>query len=209
MPPYTACLVDVYETVLHVDGRAVLVALAAHAGQDVEAFRAAIEPWGPDLTDGRASVRQALAAALSSGGARVDEAAVDDLVRADARLTRELTTVAEDTVPFLSALRDRGVRTAFVSNCADNTRPLLEALRLAGLVDVLVLSCELGVAKPDREIYEEALRQLGAEAAETLFVDDQRAFCDGATALGVRAVRIDRIDGAGEVATLEEVLDLF
>ncbi len=209
MPPYTACLVDVYETVLHVDGRAVLAALAAHAGQDVEAFGAAIQPWGPDLTDGRASVRQALAAALSSGGARVDEAAVDDLVRADARLTRELTTVAEDTVPFLTALRDRGVRTAFVSNCAENTRPLLEAIGLAGLVDVLVLSCEVGVAKPDREIYEAALRQLGAEAAETLFVDDQRAFCDGATALGVRSVRIDRVDGAGEVATLEEVLDLF
>ncbi len=101
------------------------------------------------------------------------------------------------------------MRTAFVSNCADNTRPLLEWLGLDSLVDELVLSCEVGVAKPDPRIFEIALDRLGVAAADTLFVDDQPAFCDAAAALGIRAVLIDRVGGAGEVSTLAELSAYF
>ena len=35
-----------------------------------------------------------------------------------------------------------------------------------------------------------------------MLVDDQRSYCDSATALGMDAVRIDRRDGTGDVDTL-------
>ena len=99
--------------------------------------------------------------------------------------------------------------TAFVSNCADNTRPHLELTGLSGLVDELVLSCEVGVAKPYPGIFEIALDRLGVAAADTLFVDDQPAFCEAAAGLGIRAVLIDRFRGTGDVSDLGELAAYF
>ncbi len=76
-------------------------------------------------------------------------------------------------------------------------------------MDELVLSCEVGAAKPDPAIFETALESLGVRAEEALFVDDQRAFCDGAAALGIHAVLIDRTGRAGTVASLGELAPYF
>jgi FMN phosphatase YigB (HAD superfamily) len=62
------------------------------------------------------------------------------------------------------------------------------------LVDAVVLSGEVGAAKPSAEIFRHALGQLGVPASRALFVDDQAAFCAGATALGISAAQIVRGD---------------
>jgi putative hydrolase of the HAD superfamily len=95
-----------------------------------------------------------------------------------------------------------------VSNCAENTRPLLDRLGLSDLVDALVLSCEVGVAKPAPAIFRAALERLDVSAEDALFVDDQEHYCAGATAIGIRAVRIDRSGNGtadGTVTSLAEV----
>jgi len=47
------------------------------------------------------------------------------------------------------------------------------------------LSFEMHLAKPDRAIYEEVLRQADIRAEETLFIDDSQKNLDGAAALGI------------------------
>ena len=62
--------------------------------------------------------------------------------------------------------------------------------------DTVLLSFEVGAAKPDPAIYKEALARLGdPDAARTVFVDDQARYCDGAAAVGMRTRLIKR-DGA-------------
>ena len=46
--------------------------------------------------------------------------------------------------------------------------------------------------KPDAAIFEHALERLGASAAETVFVDDQARYLDGARALGIATAQIVR-----------------
>jgi putative hydrolase of the HAD superfamily len=77
-----------------------------------------------------------------------------------------------------------------------------------------VLSCEVGSSKPDASIFETALADLGADANETVFVDDQPTYCDGARRAGITAVciRRDNRPVAGDeriVRSLEEVVPLF
>ena len=72
--------------------------------------------------------------------------------------------------------------------------------------DELVLSCEVRAVKPDPAIFEVAVERLGVLPGESLFVDDQPAFCRAAEAAGIRAVQIDRAGGQGEVSTLSELL---
>ena len=56
------------------------------------------------------------------------------------------------------------------------------------LFDVIVFSSDVGVCKPDPEIFQRALAQLGVEASETLFIDDRERNVQGAKALGIHAI---------------------
>lgn len=207
MPGFSACLIDIYETALRVDLDAHVAALASRAGVCVEVLAEAVKPKANAVSNGQATIQSTLEEVLRGWGR--DPAEARALADADLEILQDLAEVAPDTVPFLEHLRERGVRTAFVSNCADNTRPLLDALGLSGMVDELVLSCEVQTSKPDPVIYQTALERLGVTANETVFVDDQSAFCAAASALGIRAVTIDRSNGGGDVAALHELLTLF
>ena len=124
---------------------------------------------------------------------------VDELMRRDEDYTYAHTRLYDDTVPFLGWLRAQGLLIALVSNCGDTTRGLLEYLGVIPLVDAVVLSCEVGSAKPSPEIYVTALADLGVAAADAVFVDDQPRFCLGAEAVGIRPIQIarDGVDVAG------------
>jgi len=92
----------------------------------------------------------------------------------------------------LRELRSRGIKVAIISNCDENTRGLLVKLGVAALADALILSNEVGVAKPAAQIYQHALDKLGVNAEDALFVDDNASYCAGAAALGIRAVQMIR-----------------
>jgi putative hydrolase of the HAD superfamily len=160
----------------------------------------------PALTVGRLSMTEAYRQILQANG--VEPRA--DLVRSLADKSRELVLAAgrlyDDALPFLRALRAGGVKTAIVSNCDENTRPLLVSLGVAALVDTLVLSCEVGVAKPEAAIYRAALDRLGVAPGDALFIDDNAGFCAAAADLGISAVQIvrDGSDGLGGIRSLRE-----
>lgn len=54
--------------------------------------------------------------------------------------------------------------------------------------DALVLSSEVGYAKPDREVYEIAAQKLSVQTSECIFIDDAEVNCDGARAVGMQAL---------------------
>jgi len=90
----------------------------------------------------------------------------------------------EQLLGYVARLGSR-MRTAIVSNAWPHTRARLAADGVADLFDEVVLSCEAGVAKPDRRIFELALGRLGAEPGRTLFIDDTPGHVAAAEALGV------------------------
>jgi putative hydrolase of the HAD superfamily len=113
------------------------------------------------------------------------EVAADDLVQ----LSSESFSGAlcGELVPYVSALRPR-VRTAALTNSPSNRRQDLERLGIHEIVDLIVVSAEEGVRKPDAEIYELTLRRLGVRAHEAVFVDDRDDNVEGASAAGLEAI---------------------
>jgi putative hydrolase of the HAD superfamily len=118
-------------------------------------------------------------------------------VEANPDFVRELTTtylaflmcngvqLYDETLPVLRKLRSCGLKTAIISNCDHWTRPVVTALALEHEVDEVFLSFEVGVKKPDAEIYRVCLERLAARPERTAFVDDQANYCDGARAVGI------------------------
>ena len=104
----------------------------------------------------------------------------------------------EDAIPTLRAARDRGLRTAIVSNTpwgspAKLWRAEVKRLGLGPYVDVVVFCSEAGWRKPARQIFEYTLERLGVQAERCVFVgDDPRWDLAGPRALGMQAVLIDR-----------------
>ena len=204
---FEACLIDAYGTIVHTDFGAHRAELPDMAGIPADAMYAEFGRLGPALTVGQLSMAEAFEQILRACG--VEPA--PGLVRALTDRSRELVLAAgrlyDDVLPFLRTLRSLGVKTAIVSNCDENTRPLLASLGVAALVDALVLSFEVGAAKPEAKIYRRALDRLGVAADDTVFVDDNADFCAAAADLGISAVQIVRSgsDGQAGVRSLREV----
>jgi putative hydrolase of the HAD superfamily len=187
-----ACLVDVYDTILKSFFIDRVTTLVEPLGVNVEDWLAEFEKTREDRDRGKITTADAFARALRGCGIEPADGQVDDLMRRDMDYTYAHTRLYDDTIPFLGWLRAQGLLIAFVSNCADTTRGLLEHLGVIPLVDAVVLSCEVGSAKPSPEIYVTALADLGVAAADAVFVDDQPRFCMGAEAVGVRPIQIAR-----------------
>jgi putative hydrolase of the HAD superfamily len=195
-----ACLVDVYDTLLSCDFAGHRTELPALAGVSQDAWADGYGQIGAALGLGRLTKAEGFGQILTACGVQARPGLVRALVDKDRELLLASARLYDDAIPFLQALRSRGVRIAIISNCSEDTRGLLEGLGVAALADTLVLSYEVGAAKPAPEIFTCALDRLGVTAPAALFVDDQPSFCAGGTALGIAAVQIVRGEPDGTAA---------
>jgi putative hydrolase of the HAD superfamily len=92
----------------------------------------------------------------------------------------------EPMVATVRAAGSRGVKTGLISNSWSTShydRGLLEEL-----FDTAVISAEVGLHKPQPEIYRLAAERLVVPPDECVFVDDLRENCAGAEAVGMTAI---------------------
>lgn len=108
--------------------------------------------------------------------------------------------LAPDARGCLLALRARGLATGVVSNFDQRLRAVLRGLGIHHLLDVVVLPAEAGAPKPDRAIFDAALKRLGLGGHQVAFVgNDPDEDLAGARAAGLRPV------DAGALATLADL----
>jgi epoxide hydrolase-like predicted phosphatase len=92
---------------------------------------------------------------------------------------------APDMSGLVRRARAAGLRTALLSNSWGNDYP---RDGWDEMFDVVVISGEVGMRKPEPEIFEHTLDLLGLRAQEAVFVDDIRHNVDAAVALGMVGV---------------------
>jgi putative hydrolase of the HAD superfamily len=89
-------------------------------------------------------------------------------------------------VDAVRAARRGGVRTGLITNSWGAGR--YDRIALDELFDGVVISGEVGLNKPEPQIYELGAERVGLAPGECVFVDDLRENCDGAEAVGMTAV---------------------
>lgn len=107
-------------------------------------------------------------------------------------------------IEAVRAARAAGTVTCLVSNSWG--MKIYDRVSLDGVFDALVISAEVGLRKPDPEIFLLAVERLGVAPEDCVFVDDLRWNCETATELGMAAV-LHR-DGWQTIAELERLLGL-
>jgi epoxide hydrolase-like predicted phosphatase len=108
----------------------------------------------------------------------------------------------EPMVAAVGAARAEGVRTGLVSNSWSTSH--YDRSMLTKLFDAVVISAEVGLHKPQPEIYLLASKRLTVEPERCVFVDDLRENCAGAEAVGMTAILHRNV--ADTVVRMEELL---
>ncbi|MBM4255458.1 MAG: HAD-IA family hydrolase [Deltaproteobacteria bacterium] len=109
----------------------------------------------------------------------------------------------------LVELRDRGFKLGVISNFDSRLFGLLEGFGIAPFFDPIIISTRAGAAKPDGEIFTQALSCLGLDAEEALHVGDSiHADIVGAHATGLLPVLIDRRGAEADAAHYHRIQNL-
>ena len=161
--------------------------MAAEIGTSGEPFRAAYWRHRPSY-DAGIPAREYWGRVLHTLGAgrcdQNDGRVIERLIDAD---VASWTQYRDDVWTLARVFRDDGGRTAFLSNGVPEAMARIRADRpLERWFDVVVVSCEVGVAKPDPVIFQMCLTHLGVEPSHALFVDDRIENIEGAARLGLR-----------------------
>jgi putative hydrolase of the HAD superfamily len=203
-----AVVFDLFETLVDYDEQKSLNFSAAAAdllGRDRDEFHTLWRAGRPARDSG--PLRDYLASIGVTGGE------ADRLV--ELRRASSLGLLAEPRVGVIDTiaeLRQRGLGVGLITVCSEDVADVWEETPFAGAFDAVVFSCSCGYRKPDPRIYELALRELGVEAREAIFVGDgTNDELAGAEAVGMRAVQIGTSQPwSGErISAIPEVLELL
>ena len=119
----------------------------------------------------------------------------------------------DDVLPALDALASKDIPLAVISNWDARLRPLLEQFRLDRYFEIIVVSCEVGFAKPSPVIFEHAAKKLGIAPEHIVHVGDSaKEDVAGSKAAGVGALLIDRDKEAieaGQICSLRQLEGLL
>jgi putative hydrolase of the HAD superfamily len=110
----------------------------------------------------------------------------------------------EEMLAVLRRARAAGIRTGLVSNSMGAGR--YDRSAFPELFDGVVISGEVGLHKPQPEIFLLGAERTGAAPEECVFVDDLRENCEGAEAVGMTAVLHRGVERT--VPELERLLDV-
>ena len=123
---------------------------------------------------------------VREAGLKLGLSGIEELNLWDARMW---TTENHAMLAWQQQLKQRGYLTAILSNMGDNVLANIEReFDWLSRFDVLVWSFQLRMAKPDPAIYRYTLKELGAEAEETLFIDDRAVNVEAANAMGMKGL---------------------
>jgi epoxide hydrolase-like predicted phosphatase len=94
---------------------------------------------------------------------------------------------------YIRRLRPR-YGTGLISNAWDGLRPYMEREKFADVFDVLTISAEVGVMKPEAAIFQHALEQLEVRPKEAVFVDDFAGNIAGCEAVGMHGIHFHSVE---------------
>ena len=94
----------------------------------------------------------------------------------------------EEMLGAVKRARDGGIRTGLISNSWGGSGIHYEGTPLQELFDAVVISGDVGMHKPQPEIFELGAERIGVPPAACVFVDDLRENCAGAEAVGMTAI---------------------
>jgi len=148
----------------------------------------------PDYDRGTIDGREYWSRVMRSGGGVPTAEKVRALIDED---TAGWTRINEPVVTWTRRLQHAGIRTGILSNMPrDILKGIVDRFGWIDSFEAKIFSCDLGVIKPESEIYRVCLDTLGLEGSKVLFLDDGPENVEGAMRAGIRTVLFRKLADA-------------
>ena len=157
-------------------------ALVEISGLDTRLFWQLYDRHREDLDQGITLPREYWNLVARDAGVEWSPAQLQQLWAAD---IRSWISVEPGTVQLLAELHAGGTRVALLSNAGFDFSDPFRHSPMAAYFEAMFVSAELGLIKPDPEIYRVTARELGITLDQMVFIDNKKINVDAATALGV------------------------
>jgi len=157
-------------------------ALVEISGLDTRLFWELYDRYRDDLDQGVTLPGEYWNLIARDAGVEWSPAQLQQLWAAD---IRSWISVEPGTVQLLAELHAGGTRVALLSNAGFDFSDPFRHSPMAAYFEAMFVSAELGLIKPDPEIYRVTARELGITLEQMVFIDNKRVNVDAATALGV------------------------
>jgi len=108
-------------------------------------------------------------------------------------LYKELYRPKEKVLELARSLHKKGYKLALLSNTVKSDMKYLPELKY-DFFDVVVASCEEGIRKPEREIYDITLERLDVKPEEAVFIDNEMENIDAAKKLGMGTIFFKNVE---------------
>lgn len=120
------------------------------------------------------------------------------------RILSSALVIRPAMLELLEDLRAEGIATAILTNNIRALGAWRDSADWDQLVDVVIDSCEVGMRKPERRIFDHACALLGVAPTEAAFLDDMTANVDAAAHMGLTAVLVT--DPTEAIATVRQLI---
>lgn len=105
--------------------------------------------------------------------------------------TKNCLKVKPETIDILTDIRAGGYKTGLINDCGVEIARVFNKLELAPLIDTVILSCRVGMQKPDPRIYRMATDIMQVYPENCLYIGDGDSNeLTGATRAGMKAVLV-------------------
>ena len=203
-----AVIFDMYETLvtLMTGPQCFSRDMAALAGADVTAFRAAWRRTEDDRMLGRTTFEEAVRSSLEACGAWSQTAYEAILHQRLASREICLERLHPQILPMLDALKKSGAQTGLITNCQSEEVSAIRRSVLWPYFDASIMSFEVGLMKPDPAIFRCCMERLGVNPPECLYVGDGGSReLEAASDLGMRPLQAAWYLLQGERGSLQPV----
>ncbi len=164
--------------------------MAEDAGIAEEKFQALWRPTEDDRSIGKVTLEEVLEMILRESQCYSEEnlqKIVDKRVEAKEECFRHLHP---EIIPMMETLREEGILIGLISNCFSEEASVIRRSILFPYFDVVYLSYEQGVQKPDEEIFIRCMSTLNVKPEECLYIGDGGSHeLEASSRLGMNAVQ--------------------
>ncbi len=139
---------------------------------ELEAYRKAWHATENDRTIGKITFAQGIEKALREIGQYSPEKVELVMSHRQAALEDTFAAIPKESVQLLKELNERGIKIGLMTNAFSDERDFVRVCELFPYFDLPLISYEIGICKPNQEMFSMMTEGLGLSADECLYVGD-------------------------------------
>ncbi|MBI4020191.1 MAG: HAD family phosphatase [Candidatus Aenigmarchaeota archaeon] len=105
---------------------------------------------------------------------------------------KKVFEIDDEVAKVVKAIRKKYEVFALTNVCRESAS-YIEKMGVYKMFDGVVISCEIGMVKPEQEIYHHILREFRLAPGECVFIDNLEQNLPPATSIGIRTVKFDSV----------------